>query len=44
MTVGPTALAVVVWGSVLLVGLVFAYLVLLVVRDARERGGSKPGR
>lgn len=37
MTLGPTALAVIVWSSVLLVGVIFAYLVGLVLQEARDR-------
>ncbi len=36
MVVGPTAFAAVVWGSVALVLLVFAYEVYAVVRDVRR--------
>ncbi len=42
MTVGPTTLAVIVWGSVLLVALLFAYLVALVVQEIRDRRASEP--
>lgn len=42
MTLGPTSLAVIVWGSVLLVALLFAYLVVLVVQEARDRRASEP--
>ncbi len=42
MTLSATALAAIVWGCVLLVGLVFAYLVVLVAREVRERRTSEP--
>lgn len=42
MTIGAATLAVIVWGSVLLVALLFAYLVALVVQEARDRRASEP--